>query len=148
MKTGRPPKGGGLVERLDASPEAKERAKVVIGTLREELTVREACEQLGVSEARFHQLRDRFLLEGVKGLEPRLGGRPRQGDPEAEQRQLEFEERIAQLEKELKAAELRAQIALVMPHLLKEPGQAGKKAGPEKKVKMPGRNQSGEPRPR
>jgi transposase InsO family protein len=133
MKTGRPPKGSGLVERLEASPGAKERAKVIIGTLQEELTVREACEQLGISEARFHQLRDRFLLGGMKGLEPRLGGRPRQGDPEAELRQMELEERITQLEKELKAAELRAQIALVMPHLLKEPGRSEKKDGPEKK---------------
>lgn len=120
-----------MVERLDASSEAKERARVVIGTLREELTVREACEELGVGETRFHQLRDRFVLEGVRGLEPRLGGRPRKDDDDP--RVGVLLERVAQLEKELKAAELRAQLAQVMPRLLREPGQAAEQGGRGKK---------------
>jgi transposase len=131
MRMGRPPKGGALVEHLDASSEAKERARVIIGTLREELTVRDACEELGVGETRFHQLRDRFVLEGVRGLEPRFGGRPRKDEDDP--RVGALLERVAQLEKELKAAELRAQIAQVLPRLLKEPGRAAPQGGRGKK---------------
>lgn len=116
MKTGRPPKGSALVDRIDGSPEARRRAKAILETLREERTVGEACEQLGVSEARFYQLRDRFLLEGITGLEPRPGGRPRKQPPEdAPMKALEA--RIARLELELKAARIREEIALVLPRL-------------------------------
>lgn len=120
MRTGRPSKGSHLVDRLDASGEAKKRARAILGTLRGELSVAAACGDLGVGEARFHQLRERFLAEGVKGLEPRPGGRPPKVEPEGERRVRELEERVKELERDLKTAELRTQIALVMPHLLKD----------------------------
>jgi hypothetical protein len=132
MKTGRPPKGSGLVERMDGSEEAKRRAKAIISAMTEELTVREACEQLGVSEPRFFQLRDRFLMEGITGLEPRLGGRPRKEPPEdAPMKALEA--RIARLELELKAAHLREEIALVLPRLSRGAEPLKKKGGKGKK---------------
>ena len=120
MRTGRPWKGSHLVDRLEASGEAKKRARAILDNLGGELSVQEACGELGVGEARFHQLRERFLAEGVKGLEPRPGGRPPKVEPEGEKRMRELGDRVRELETRLKAEELRTQIALVMPHLLKD----------------------------
>lgn len=132
MKTGRPPKGSGLIDRIEGSEEAKRRAKAIISAMTEDLTVREACEQLGVSEPRFFQLRDRFLLEGITGLEPRLGGRPCKQPPEdAPMKALEA--RIARLELELKAARLREEIALILPRLSRGAEPPEKKGGKGKK---------------
>lgn len=116
MRTGRPPKGGDLAERVAGSAEAKRRACAVLQAMRGELTVAQACAEMGVGEARFYQLRDRFMAEGVAGLEPGLGGRPRKAPPEdAEVKALQA--RIERLELELKAAHLREQIALVLPRV-------------------------------
>jgi len=121
MRTGRPPKGSGLVDRIEGSAEAKRRAKAILAAMREDLTVRDACGQLGVSESRFYQLRDRFLLEGITGLEPGLGGRPRKEAPKEAPVKV-LEERVARLELELKAARLREEIALVLPRLVRKAG--------------------------
>ena len=120
MKRGRPTKGSGLVDRVDGSDAARERARVILKVLAEELTVADACEKLGIGESRFHQLRERFLAEGVKGLEPRFGGRPARAETDEAVQVRELEDRVAQLEKELAAAEIKTRIALVMPHLLKD----------------------------
>ena len=128
MKRGRPTKGSSLVDRVDGSDAARERARVIIQVLAEELTVAEACDKLGIGESRFHQLRERFLNEGVKGLEPRFGGRPAKAESEEQVRVKELEGRVAQLQKELAAAEIKTRIALVMPHLLKDENEPQAKA--------------------
>lgn len=120
MKRGRPTKGSGLVDRVGGSDAARERARVILMVLAEELTVSDACHKLGIGESRFHQLRERFLSEGMKGLEPRFGGRPVKAESEEQVRVKELEGRVAQLEKELAAAEIKTRIALVMPHLIKD----------------------------
>jgi hypothetical protein len=132
MKTGRPPKGGGLIDRMEGSEEAKRRAKAIVSAMAGELTVREACDQLGVGEARYFQLRDRFLMEGITGLEPRPGGRPRK-EPDADAPMKALEARIARLELELKAARLREEIALVLPRLSRTKGPPEKKGRKGKK---------------
>lgn len=116
MKTGRPPKGGELAERALGSAEAKRRARAILQAMRGELTVEHACAEMGVGEARFYQLRDRFVAEGVSGLEPGLGGRPRKAPPEDEEVKA-LQARVARLELELKAAQIREQIALVLPRV-------------------------------
>ena len=124
MKRGRPTKGSSLVDRVDGSEAARERSRVILKVLAEEVTVAEACEMLGIGESRFHQLRERFLSEGMKGLEPRFGGRPAKVESEEQVRVKELEDRVAQLEKELAAAEIKTRIALVMPHLIKDGSEA------------------------
>lgn len=132
MRTGRPPKGGELAERATGSAEAKRRAKAILEALRGALTVAQACAEMGVGEARFYQLRDRLLAEGVAGLEPRPGGRPRKAPPKDAQVK-ELEERVARLELELKAARIREQIALVMPRLSRGEGAPAKRCRKGKK---------------
>jgi putative transposase len=138
MRRGRPPKGSGLVDGVKGSDAAKERARVIIEVLQGDLTVSEACARLGVGETRFHQLRELFLSEGVRGLEPGFSGRPAKVESEEGAKVRELEERVAQLEKELKAAEIRARIAQVMPHLIKDgedPRPKGKSKGRRVKKK-------------
>ena len=133
MKRGRPSKGSKLVDRVEGSDAARERARLIIEVIGGELTVVDACAKLGVGETRFHQLREQFLAEGVKGLEPRLGGRPPKVMSEDQVRVKELEGRVAQLEKELKAAEIKSQIALLMPHLIKDENEPEPKAKPKRK---------------
>ena len=132
MKTGRPPKGGELAERAPGSEEAKRRAKAILDAMRGALTVAQACAEMGVGEARYYQLRDRLLAEGVAGLEPKPGGRPRKAPPEDAQVK-ELETRVARLELELKAARIREQIALVLPRLARGEGAPAKKRRKGKK---------------
>lgn len=136
MKRGRPTKGSSLVDRVDGSDVARERARVILKVLAEEVTVADACEMLGIGESRFHQLRERFLSEGMKGLEPRFGGRPAKVESEEQMRVRELEGRVAQLEKELAAAEIKTRIALVMPHLIKDGDETEPKPKNKKKRRV------------
>jgi hypothetical protein len=76
MPAGRPPKGPDLVDRLNGSEEAKKRVKTVLQTISGTLPVKEACEILGVSESRFHQIREEILSNAVSTQEPLPKGRP------------------------------------------------------------------------
>ena len=124
-RRGRPPKGSSLVEKFEGSEGAKEKLKVIVGTLTGELTMEEACAHLGVSEARLHQMRDEVLQSGLAAVEPKPVGRPPVEESADAARVRELQARVDRLELELHAADVRAMIALTMPHLLKDPG--GKK---------------------
>lgn len=81
-RTGRPPTGAKLVDRLDGSPIAKDRLRAVISSFNGELSALDAARSLGINEACFHALRSRLLQEALTGLEPRKPGRkPKQVDP-------------------------------------------------------------------
>ena len=119
MGRGRRTSGSKLVERLDGSRHAKRRLKLILDTLSGKCTIVDACRELGINEAAFHKLRSRTLQESLEGLEPRPPGRRAQEiSPEAEQAAALEEENEA-LRLELKAAQVREELALVMPHVLK-----------------------------
>ncbi|HKB36161.1 MAG TPA: helix-turn-helix domain-containing protein [Gemmataceae bacterium] len=124
---GRHPSGPEYVEQLAGSATARQRLKVVLQTLAGTCRVGEACEQLGVGEDRFAQLRSKALTAALEALEPRTAGRPhRQPDPgEDERRQLR--ERIAELEAQLQVALIRAELAVTLPEV---GAAAAKKAQP------------------
>ena len=61
MKPGRPPKKANLVEHLDADPNTKERLKVLLQSITGELSVDHASRKLGISHARFFELRATML---------------------------------------------------------------------------------------
>jgi hypothetical protein len=124
---GRKPSGPEYVERLENSAKAKERAKAILETMANRLTVQEACRRLGIGEVFFNRLRKRFLNGGVPALEDRPAGRrPRQPSAEAE-RIGKLEAELQQTRLDLQAAQLREEIALTMPHLLSKPEVEGKK---------------------
>jgi hypothetical protein len=58
-----------LLKPFNASPEAKERLRVVLSVIGGYLTVDEACERLKMSEGEFDQLREdamQGMLDGLK----------------------------------------------------------------------------------
>jgi hypothetical protein len=65
------------VDTIEASPQARERAKVILLTLAGKCSVQSGCRQLGVGRTRLQDLRRRLLEAAVRVLEERAAGRPR-----------------------------------------------------------------------
>lgn len=117
---GRNPMGPQLVHHLDGSEQAKERLEVMLETVAGKCTIDDACKRLGISEAMFFRLRMEVLQEALSSLEPRSPGRPSPSQSPEQQRIAELEERLQEKDKELKATEVRLEIAQTMPQLLKD----------------------------
>lgn len=139
MTLGRPPKGPELVDDLDGSDQAKRKLRIMIQTLSGEKTIPQACAELGIERSRFHAMRKTFLLDAVNSLEPRNRGRPpAQVSPEQAKVDL-LEKRVEALTFEVRAAQIREELAVVMPHVLKPSpkssggGGKGKSKGSKKK---------------
>ncbi len=133
MSRGRPPAGPRLVDGLEGSDTAKQRLRVVLQTIAGELSVVEACAALNVSEARFHELRAEVLQMALQHLEPKSAGRPAENiTPDAAERAA-LQEQILELKIELRATQIREELALLMPGVLKprkqEPEERRKRLG-------------------
>lgn len=124
---GRLPSGPEYVDQLAGSDQAKERLKTVLETLAGTCRVQEACRRLKISEPRFHQLRQQVLEAGLAEIEPRAKGRPAKKWSPAEEEIARLREQLAAREVELRAAQVREEIALVLPRVVQE--QAGKPQG-------------------
>ena len=120
MRRGRPPLGAALVETLEGSPLAKERLSVLVRVLAGELTVEQACEQLGIGPSRFHAMRQEVLQGGLDTLEPKPRGRPTRAVSPEQQRIAALEDEAETLRGEVRAAQIREELALVLPHVLHE----------------------------
>ena len=117
-RRGRPAAGPRLVEHLDGQPLSKKRLQVILETLQGSRTVAEACQELGVGESQFHRLRERALEAALAELDPKPRGR-RAAQPAVSSREEELAAEVLDLKMEVRALQLREEIALVMPHLLK-----------------------------
>jgi hypothetical protein len=112
---GRYPSGPEFVQKLDGSEQAKERLEVLLQTLAGTSRVGEACAQLGISEQRFDQIRIEALQAALRGLEPGSAGRPPRAASASPEEVEKLQQRVAQLEAELKAALLRVELAVALP---------------------------------
>jgi hypothetical protein len=122
---GRRPVGPELVDRLAGSDEARRRAKIVLQTMAGELRVQEACALLGLSEQRFEMIRQEAVQGAVARLEPKPVGRPPREAATADAAEVErLQERVAALEAELKAAQVRLELAAVLPRVGRDAGKA------------------------
>ena len=124
---GRWPSGPEYLDKLTASAETKERLKVIFATMFGAKRLLQACAQLEVGETRFHQLRELALQGALSAIEPRPAGRPSRA-PVSEAEQIgALQARIEELELALHEAQVREEIALVLPHLRRtaDPGQGG-----------------------
>lgn len=65
-----------LIDTIEASPHARERATTILKTLAKTCSVQAGCQQLRVSRTRFQDLRRRMLGAAVSALEERATGRP------------------------------------------------------------------------
>lgn len=128
---GRLPAGPEYVDNLEGSPQAKERLKVILETIAGTRRVQEACAVLKISEPRFHQLREEAMAAALQGLEPRPAGRPPSSQVPAEQVQA-LEEKLAEKEEEVRAAQVRAEVALALPKARQEEPRVA-----EKKTRRP-----------
>jgi len=117
--SGRPPEGPNLAERLDAPEDDRRRLRVILETVAGQRTIASACEELGIKPARFHELRTQALQGAVEAIAPRSAGRPPRPDSTPDPKIVELEAKVRDLDLELRATQVREQIALTMPHLIK-----------------------------
>jgi len=126
---GRKPLAAGHIAHLSGSETAKQRLEMILRAMLGELTVAEACNELGIGESRFHALRNRWLQEALALLEPRRVGRPpKQIESDETGRIAQLEETVKELKQQLDSADARREIAEVLPHvaLLVEPAEKKK----------------------
>jgi hypothetical protein len=114
---GRFPQGSEYIDKLDGEPEEKERLKAILATLSGEKRMLEVCAELGIGETRFHQLRATALQAALAALAPKPAGRPSQVMRSEAQQLRVREERIEELELALHEAQVREEIALVLPQV-------------------------------
>jgi hypothetical protein len=122
----RPTKGSEHVEGIEGSDLARRRLRWVLETLSGAATIDAACADLGISPARFAQIRETALSGAAAALEPRPLGRPAALplDPEVES----LREQVRELRRDVEASRIREEIAIVMPHVLR-PRESGEKGG-------------------
>jgi len=126
-RRGRKPLATRHVDGLCGSERAKLRLQTILKTLQGQMTVPEACQVLGICESRFHALRNEWLQEALELLEPRPLGRPPQvvSPEEEEVARLQAENR--DLKQQRHVAEVREELARVLPHVLRTAGDRRKK---------------------
>src|SRR2546425_580570 len=117
-----PHEGGGL----DGPEDLKWRLRVLLETIVGSISVTQACEELGVSESRLHELRRQALVGALGALMPKPAGRPATAETTTA-REKDLETRIQELEVDLQAALVRTELALAMPELFR--GRSKKNRG-------------------
>ena len=126
----RPTSGERMLDPLPGTMEAKARLAAIISTMAGEKSIPEACAELGIGEARFHEMRKDFLASALGLLERKAAGRKSAGPPEdAAARLAELEDEVLALREMLEASRIRTEIALTMPHLLRRHAKAGEGMG-------------------
>jgi hypothetical protein len=120
---GRPAAGPEYAERLDGSELACHRMRVVLETIAGTKLVLEACAELDICQQRFETIRQEAIQAGVAALELRPAGRPRKSTTAADDETVRLRERVAELEAQLRAAVIRAELATTLPRLGAEPGK-------------------------
>jgi hypothetical protein len=144
-RRGRKPTGPQLVERLDGSSHAKTRLRVILETLAGRRTIPDACEELGIQETMFHKLRCEVLQTALNRLEPRPLGRPPQQLSPHDRRVAELEEENHSLRVEMKAAQIRQELAENLPRLSRPANGPGKKTTPSNRSRTQCRSKKRRP---
>jgi transposase-like protein len=124
---GRRPQGPECVDRLEASPTARQRLKVVLEVLAGKCRVQQACQRLGVGPTQFHKIKQQVLRSALQELEPKPAGRPPQpASPQQTQVQT-LQEQVADLQVQVQTAQVREELGLVLPRIVQPPQGAKKK---------------------
>lgn len=121
--------GPRIVAHLEGSGPAKQRLEVVLAVVSGRLSVADACAQLGIGPTRLHELRNELLQSALDSAEPQARGRPAQAVSTEELRIRELEEQVQALKRDLRAAQIRQELDVILPRVV-QPGpqaQAGKK---------------------
>jgi hypothetical protein len=138
---GRYPVGLEIIDKLSGSDESKQRLKIILQTLCGETRVVEACELLELGETRFQQLRDLAMQSALSGIEPRPAGRPSRATSAADEQIRLLQRRVQELEQALHEAQVREEIALVLPQrrcaAADQPTLGKKTRSPRAKIRKP-----------
>jgi hypothetical protein len=126
-RRGRKPTGAQLVEHLEGSERAKIRLRTILETLSGQRTIPDACDELGIQESMFHRVRSEVLQTALSRLEPRPIGRPPHTLSPRDERVAKLEEENQDLRAELRAAEIRRELAETLPRLSRPATGPGKK---------------------
>ncbi len=121
--------GPQIVEHLEGSEPAKQRLEVVLGVVSGRISVAEACAQLGIGPTRLHELRNQLLQGALNSADPKVRGRPAQAVSAADLRIRELEQQVQALKRNLRAAQIRQELEVILAHVV-HPGpqaDAGKK---------------------
>lgn len=110
---GRPNKGVAHLQGLPGTRESKLRAAAIWRTMNDELSVNEACEQIGVGPTQFANLRAEALLGFLGALQPKPVGRPRLVPLEVQEKLDALQRRVAELEHENHMLKVQAEVAPV-----------------------------------
>jgi transposase-like protein len=137
MSRGRPPLKSALVDALPGPEEDKRRLRLILATVSGELTVAQACEQLGVGETRFFDLRRQALESALAGIAPKEPGRPQQQESPEAARIRELQQQLEDLKFQLYTSKVKAELAEVMPHVLKDLKNS-ERTKPPRRVKKKG----------
>ena len=116
----RPPLGPRIVEHLAGSVQAKQRLEILLQTLNGQLDIPQACQQLAIGESRFHELRNEVLQHALDQLEPKPRGRP--PGPQEDDRVAELQQQVQSLKIDLRAAQIREELAIMLPHVVHPKG--------------------------
>ena len=117
--------GPEIAERVDGSTLARTRLRVILETIVGAKPVKEACVELDICGQMFERLRQKAIQAGVEALELKPAGRPAKATSPDDEQITELKERVAELEAELQAATLKAELAATLPRLA---SNAGKKS--------------------
>ena len=121
---GRKPQGAGLVTPLAGSEHAKRRMTLFLQTLSGQCSVPEACGELGIGQSRFFAQRSAWLQQSLALLEPRSPGRPPKPDSAAGGDMRQLQDRLRHLEARSAAVEVQAELASLLPHVVRRPRPA------------------------
>jgi len=116
-RRGRKPTGTNLLEHLEGSQRAKTRLKAILETLSGERSIPEVCAELGIHESMFHRVRGEVLQTALSSLEPRPLGRPANHPTAEDAGRAELEAENLRLQMQLKATEVRRELAEKLPRL-------------------------------
>jgi hypothetical protein len=110
--------------------------RVILETLAGTRRVRDACAELGVCAQRFEELRAAAIRAGIAALELKPAGRPAKEASPAEAEVAGLRGRVAELEAELAAALVQAELATALPRLgardtKKAPPRSGRARKPQ-----------------
>jgi len=130
---GRKPVGPRLVHHLDGSQRAKQRFEVILQTVAGKITIREACDRLGIEDAMFYRLRAEALQAGLARLEPRPIGRPPRPDSAEQQRIAELERELLEKQLHEQALKTRLEIAQALAATEESPGEKTTHGKPRRK---------------
>ena len=107
-----------LVEHLGGSETARLKMKIILQSLTGELDIETARRQTGVTKRTFHKLRIRAIQAALDSLEPQPRGRPR-NNPKDREEIDRLKKEIETLKYAAHTSQIRQEIALMMPAVMK-----------------------------